>query len=113
MGEISMQKFVVDMLESVNDIWPELCERLDKDRLELLIKQTIDCAIQNGFKSERDVEMFLHLVFAFETLDFVKQSWAKPIIEKTGLLPRLRMNELYDAGMARIESLEQMGGHDE
>lgn len=113
LSEIFMRNFIVDMLGSVNEVWPDLCERLGKERLELAIIKTIDCAIQNGFKSERDVEMFLHLAFAFEALDFVTQPWAKQIIEKINLAPGHRMDELFDAGVGRIELQEQEGTHDE
>ena len=54
----------------------------------------------------KETARFAHLAFAFRSMRFHELPWAEPIMREEGLQPRVRMNRLFEAGLAALRAEE-------
>lgn len=101
MNQGPQQQFVTELAARLTLFWPEEAEGFGPARTLEVTQLAVQRAMALGFVSELDVARFAHLVFALHSLHFIDQDWARPYLQGP-LPPRVRMNRLFDAAIARL-----------
>jgi len=102
----ALERFIDRLSERLPEQWPEESERLGPERVHSAAETAVKQAIELGFRTESDVARFAHLAFAFRSMRFHELPWAEPIMREEGLQPRVRMNRLFEAGLAALRAEE-------
>ena len=105
-AQSALTRFVDGLSERLPGQWPEESKRLGAERLRSAAEAAVKQAMELGFRTELDVARFVHLAFAFRSMRFHEQPWAAAIMLEEGLQPRVRMNRLFEAGVAALRAEE-------
>jgi hypothetical protein len=102
----ALTRFIERLSERLPEQWPEDSKRLGLERVRSAAETAVKQAMQLGFVTEADVARFVHLAFAFRSMTFHELPWAEAIMRDAGLQPRVRMNRLFEAGIAALRAAE-------
>lgn len=102
----ALTRYIDRLSERLPDQWPEESERLGAERVRSAAETAVKQAMELGFVTEADVGRFVHLAFAFRSMRFHEQPWAEAVMRNEGLQPRVRMNRLFEAGLAALRAEE-------
>lgn len=107
--EISINEFVLDMIDHVRIYFPEETEPFDNESLEEFIRKILEKAKSYDLKSERDVCKFINLVMVFG-FDFDTNSdtiWMyKMLTDESEPNPVVRLNDCYNQVSRRLKDEE-------
>lgn len=105
-GKIAQKRFVEGMVAHLFQFFPEECEALGTEETVEAIYDALERAGHYGFVSERDVCLYMDVMFAFGR-DFDEDPdlpWAKEILNDEALSrPLERIDKLYDVAMEKAE----------
>lgn len=112
LGKISLKRFEDSMVEHIKEFFPKYYEVLGEPTIHKVIQYGIDRAESYGFTSERDVCLYINLIFLlgsnFDT--DLQIPWAGAILKnETIVVPFTRIDRLHDEVM---EYLDQVSGTD-
>ena len=102
----ALTRFIDRLSERLPEQWPGESKRLGPERVRSAAETAVKQAMELGFRTELDVARFVHLAFAFRSMRFHEQPWAEAIMRDPGLQPRVRMNRLFEAGIAALRAAE-------
>jgi hypothetical protein len=71
------------------------------------VRSGAEAAFASGFRTELDVARYVHLAFAFRSLQFDQLPWARAILAHDEWPPRVRMNRLFEAGCEQLAAQPQ------
>ncbi len=115
MKTLSRAVFETWMLEHLRTVFPEACNELGDAGLRREIKRSIEKANQHGFDCERDLALFVDLVFLLGQ-DFdqdPRMAWAGQILNDLSLTDNAsRMDVLYDAAIEYLSKDSRVAGLD-
>lgn len=112
LGKIALKRFEDSMVEHIKQFFPKYYEVLGEPTIRKVIQYGIDRAENYDFITERDVCLYINLVFLlgsnFDT--DIQLSWAASILNDEKITdPATRIDNLHDKTM---EYLDQVAGTD-
>jgi len=106
LGDASRASFVDRMVVHLRKCFPDQCKKMDEARIRQIIGEGIENARRYAIVSERDVCLYIDLMFIFgEDYDTSpKYPWASEILNDPARSdPRRKMDHLYDVALEVAE----------
>ncbi len=107
-GEVAAKRFEDRTVQHVKEFFPKHCEILGEGPVRQVIRRGIERAEDHGLTSERDVTLYIGLMFMLgSNFDLDPQlPWAVEILDDdTTGNPNLRANRVYDKAMAYLDKV--------
>jgi hypothetical protein len=111
-AKVGLKKFEAKMLAQFKDSYPEWAKAQGDQKLAEFIRHGVDRATRYGLKIELDVARYLHVMqsLGMKFDESERHPWARPMLERTDLLPADKIENLRDAVQyhqeaARIEAV--------
>lgn len=106
LGKIALKRFEDSMIEHVKKFFPKYYEVLGETTIRKVILYSIDRAENYGFTTERDVCLYINLIFLLgSNFDMDPQlPWATVILnDETIVVPFRRIDRLYEEAMGYLD----------
>ena len=93
------------MLAHVKEYWPDEFAEKGEEKAMDTIRSGIKRCHEVGLESEYNVARYIDLLFAVGD-GFEQEPWAKKIVEREAFPWRMKMDELWDEAVRRMEEQE-------
>jgi hypothetical protein len=108
LAKVTVRSFEDGMVEHIKKFFPKFHEVMGEPAVRNAIRYGVDRAEVYGFKAERDVCLYINLMFLLGS-DFdtdVQLPWLAAILtDETGMEPGARMDKAYDAAMEYLDDV--------
>jgi hypothetical protein len=98
LGKVPLKCFNKRMLDHLQTFWPDRCNQLGREKVQLSIQTGISKAKRYGFRTEYDVARYIDLMYIL-SFDFdtnPQTRWMKEFLAGNESAPTSRMDKLYE-----------------
>jgi hypothetical protein len=101
-SEAAVDEFEDRVVAHLSQYFGDRCAELGQVKVRELIRDAATRANDREFTAEQDVARYVQIAFVYGT-DFDMAAWAAPLLARTDLSPREKLQRLYGQALLQME----------